>query len=267
MVITRNHNTYMSVYEVCRDLQPDDSTASQADQVAFLLQCVGNSNAQSIDTFFLLYASCLVFLMQAGFAMLCAGCVQFKNVQNAMLKNLLDACGAALGFYSVGFAFAYGGSDYSDSRKTFIGTENFFLIGVEDLTFWLFQFAFAATSATVVAGTLAERCQMTAYLCYSIAVTGFLYPVVCHAVWSPQGFLNAYNQDPLWGVGVIDFAGSSVVHLTGGTTALIATYALGPRRGRFYDHRGKPLETPVEFPGHSAALRMLGGECKCLHTL
>jgi len=258
MVITRNHNTYMSVYEVCQDLQPDDSTASQADQVAFLLQCVGNSNGQSIDTFFLLYASCLVFLMQAGFAMLCAGCVQFKNVQNTMLKNLLDACGAALGFYSVGFAFAYGGSDYSDSRKTFIGTENFFLIGVEDLTFWLFQFAFAATSATIVAGTLAERCQMAAYLCYSIAVTGFLYPVVCHAVWSPQGFLNAYNQDPLWGVGVVDFAGSSVVHLTGGTTALIATYALGPRRGRFYDHRGKPLETPVEFPGHSAALRMLG---------
>ena len=62
----------------------------------------------------------------------------------------------------------------------------------------------------------------------------------------------------LWGVGVIDFAGSSVVHLTGGSTALIATYLLGPRRGRFYDHRGQPLETPKEFPGHSPGLQMLG---------
>lgn len=62
-----------------------------------MLECIGESNGQSIDTFFLLWASCLVFFMQAGFAMLCAGCVQFKNVQNSMLKNLLDACGAALG--------------------------------------------------------------------------------------------------------------------------------------------------------------------------
>ncbi len=64
----------------------------------------------------------------------------------------------------------------------------------------------------------------------------------------------------LWGVGVLDFAGSLVVHLTGGSTALIATYLLGPRRGRFYDHRGVPLEIPKEFPGHSVALQMLGGE-------
>ncbi|EED90411.1 predicted protein, partial [Thalassiosira pseudonana CCMP1335] len=223
-----------------------------------MIQCVGDSNSQSIDTFFLIFASSLVFFMQAGFAMLCAGCVQHKNVQNSMLKNLLDACGAALGFYSVGYAFAYGGMDYSDPNKTFIGTENFFLMGVDDFMFWLFQFAFAASAATIVAGTLAERCQMTAYLCYSVAVTGFVYPVVVHSVWSPQGFLCGQAVSPLFGVGVVDFAGSSVVHLTGGCIALIATYILGPRRGRFYDHRGEPLETPVEFPGHSAALQMLG---------
>lgn len=258
MVNSRNHNTYMSVYEVCKSLS--DPSQSPTDQIDSLLQCIGTSNGQSIDTFFLLYASCLVFLMQAGFAMLCAGCVQKKNIRNSMLKNLMDACGAALGFYSVGYAFAYGGSDFDDPRKTFLGTENFFLMGVDDLTFWLFQFAFAATSATIVAGTLAERCQMAAYLCYSVAVTGFLYPVVVHAVWSPQGFLTAHSVEPLWGVGVVDFAGSSVVHLTGGCIALIATCILGPRRGRFYDHRGKPLEVPVEFPGHSAALQMLGGE-------
>lgn len=124
--------------------------------------------------------------------------------------------------------------------------------------FWLFQFAFAASAATIVAGTLAERCQMAAYLCYSVTLTGFVYPVVAHSIWSPQGFLSADSVNPLWGVGVIDFAGSAVVHLTGGTTAIIATYLLGPRRGRFYDHRGQPLKTPKEFPGHSAALQMLG---------
>ena len=199
--------------------------------------------------------------------MLCAGCVQLKNVQNSMLKNLLDACGAALGFYTIGYAFAYGGMDPTDPKKTFIGTENFFLVGVDDYMFWLFQFAFAASSATIVAGTLAERCQMAAYLCYSIALTGFVYPVVAHSIWSPQGFLSAHAVHPLWGVGVIDFAGSLVVHLTGGATALVATYLLGPRRGRFYDYRGEPLETPKEFPGHSVALQMLGGEiyCSCFY--
>lgn len=95
MAITRNENTYMSVYEVCKGHQ--DESSSGSDQIDFMLQCIGESNAQSIDTFFLIWAACLVFLMQAGFAMLCAGCVQIKNVQNTMLKNLLDACGAALG--------------------------------------------------------------------------------------------------------------------------------------------------------------------------
>jgi len=192
--------------------------------------------------------------------MLCAGSVQKKNVQNTMLKNLLDACGAALSFYSVGFAFAYGGShdEGNVGKTTFIGTSNFFLMGVEDLMFWMFQFAFAATSATIVAGTLAERCQMPAYLCYSLFLTGFVYPIVVHAIWSPQGFLSAYRSDPLWDSGFIDFAGSTVVHFTGGCTALIATYLLGPRRGRFYDHRGKLLEYPNPMPGHSSALQMLG---------
>jgi Amt family ammonium transporter len=144
----------------------------------------------------------------------------------------------------------------STGRTTFIGTSNFFLIGVEDFTFWMFQFAFAATSATIVAGTLAERCQMAAYLCYSLILTGFVYPVVVHSIWSTEGFLSANRPDPLWDVGFIDFAGSTVVHFTGGFTALIATYLLGPRRGRFYDARGRLLVAPNPMPGHSSALQV-----------
>ena len=211
--------------------------------------------SSGLDTFFLIYAASLVFFMQAGFAMLCAGAVQKKNVQNTMLKNLLDACGAALGFYSVGYAFAYGGSE-PGGQTSFIGNTNFFLMGVDDYVFWLFQFAFAATSATIVAGTLAERCQMAAYLCYSVMLSGFVYPVIVHAVWSYTGFLSPYSTSPLFGVGMIDFAGSGVVHMTGGITAFIAAQILGARKGRFYDDRGMKLKKPKSFPGHSIALQV-----------
>jgi len=196
--------------------------------------------------------------MQTGFAMISAGCVRLNNVQNTLLKNLLDACGASLGFYTVGYAFAFGGTFDENTSTTFIGTSNFFLMGVESDSFWLFQFAFCATSATIVAGTLAERCQMTAYLAYSIMLAAFVYPVVVHSIWSQAGFLSALNANPLCGSGMVDFAGSCVVHITGGMTALIATLILGPRTGRFYDMRGKVLEKPKEFPGHSLALQCLG---------
>lgn len=242
------------VYEYCTNGQ--DSVS--------VLQCVTDSleqhqldSAYDVHAWLLIFASALIFFMQAGFAMLCAGSVRLKNVGNTMLKNLLDACGAALGFFSVGFAFAFGGQNET-TATTFIGTTNFFMVGISDLEFWLFQFAFAATSATIVAGTLAERCQMAAYLCYSVMLTGWVYPVIAHSVWSRNGFLSAYNVDPFLGIGAVDFAGSGVVHITGGTTALFATMILGPRKGRFYDARGNPLPTPKPFPGHSVALQMLG---------
>jgi ammonium transporter, Amt family len=82
---------------------------------------------------------------------------------------------------------------------------------------------------------------------------------VAHAGWSSTGFLSPANSDPLLGIGLVDFAGSGVVHLTGGTTALFATYILGSRRGRFYDATtGRPLDVPKPFPGHSVSLQMLG---------
>jgi ammonium transporter, Amt family len=134
---------------------------------------------EGLNVFFLLFAGTLVFMMQSGFAMLCAGSVRQKNVKNIMLKNLLDACGGAIGFYTIGYAFAYGNNN--SGSKTFIGTENFFIrefsTGPEYIGFF-FQFAFAATAATIVAGTVAERCKMAAYLCYSIFLTGFVSTVV-----------------------------------------------------------------------------------------
>lgn len=224
--------------------------------------------------------------------MLCAGCVRKKNVQNTLLKNLLDACGASVAFFTVGYAFAFGGTDPESSKKTFVGGTNFFLMGVDDLAYFFFQYAFSATAATcvcmslaksalrtihsftvtkcagfllsifrIVAGTLAERCQMAAYMSYSIMLSGWVYPIVVHAIWNRNGFLSASSVDPLWGVGMVDFAGSGVVHLTGGTTALFATIILGPRRGRFHDDTGRRLETPRDFPGSSFALQVCVNHC------
>ena len=193
--------------------------------------------------------------------MLCAGCVRTKNVQNTLLKNIIDACGASLGFYTVGYAFAFGGSGgvSNNVRTTFVGNENFFLKGVEDKAVWLFQYAFAATSATIVAGTLAERCQMPTYLLYSTAMTAFVYPVVVHAIWNSNGFLSSSNVAPFLGIGIIDFAGSLTVHVTGGVTALIAAMILGPRKGRFNFvtlSDGKEKRVANNFKEHSIALKV-----------
>ena len=158
----------MSEFDVgafCASAASDEGSA-----ICAINDTVG-SMATGVDTFFLLFAGALVFLMQAGFAMLCAGSVRQKNVKNIMLKNLLDACGGAIGFYTLGFGFAYG------SGGTFIGGSSFAITEMEDgpgYIGWFFQFAFAATAATIVAGTVAERCKMSAYLCYSLFLTAFV---------------------------------------------------------------------------------------------
>jgi Amt family ammonium transporter len=226
-----------------------------------------DSLSAGIDIFFLIFASIIMFTMQAGFAMLCAGSVRQKNVQNTLMKNLLDACGSAVAFFVCGFAFAYGDTDTgignpkvvnSTSSSTFIGTEHFFLLDFDDYAFWMYQYAFAATTTTIVAGTLAERSQMVAYFLYSILLSGFVFPVVCHAVWSTDGFLNAFRGNRLFQSGMVDFAGSGVVHVTGGITSLIATKILGPRSDRFHDERGRLLPTPKTIQGYSVSLQALG---------
>eukprot|EP00588_Corethron_pennatum_P012375 CAMPEP_0194273298 /NCGR_PEP_ID=MMETSP0169-20130528/6654_1 /TAXON_ID=218684 /ORGANISM="Corethron pennatum, Strain L29A3" /LENGTH=464 /DNA_ID=CAMNT_0039016201 /DNA_START=182 /DNA_END=1576 /DNA_ORIENTATION=+ len=218
--------------------------------IAEYVTCVSDAAKASIhddiDNFYLLVCGTLVFLMQAGFAMLCAGSVRQKNQKNIMLKNLLDACGGALGFYFLGYGF-YMGDGMTEDKTGFLGTNGFLLIGRDDYASFFFQFAFAATAATIVAGTVAERCKMEAYLCYSLFLTAFIYPVVARAGWN-GGFLS----------GCKDFAGSGIVHMTGGCTALIAAIVLGPRKGRFTDEDGKDLPEAHTFPPSSVSLQILG---------
>lgn len=249
-----------SVFETCSANFQDDMTE--------LIKCISDASESSatnvtsgLDTFYLLWAGALVYFMQTGFAMLCAGSIRSKNVSNVILWNLLDSCGGGLAFWACGYAFAYGG-DNEGGPTTFIGNTNFFLMN-DDIGFesWFFQFAFACALSSIVAGTIAERTQMRAYLCYSFFLVGFVYPVVAHAFWSPNGFLSTAAKDPLFGAGVVDLAGSGPVHMTGGVTALIAAIILGPRRGRFYDDQDRLLEEPNNFPPHSVALQFLGTFC------
>jgi len=238
------------------------------DQLDSLLSCISESHnaklddaiasiSSGLDSFYLIFAGALVFFMQTGFAMLCAGSIRSKNVKNVLLWNLLDSCGGGIAFWITGYAFAYGG-DTSTSEWTFIGHTNFFMMGDINHAFWFFQFAFACALSSIVAGTIAERTQMKGYLFYSFFLVGFAYPVVAHAFWSTNGFLANTNAEPLWGSGAIDFAGSGPVHMMGGVTALMAAIVLGPRMGRFYDDDGTPLETPNDIPGHSTPLAILG---------
>jgi len=192
--------------------------------------------------------------------MLCAGSIRAKNVKNVLVWNLLDSCGGGLAFWAVGYAFAYGGQD--SGPKTFIGHTNFFLMDPNArFEEWFFQFGFACATSSIVAGTIAERTKMAAYLVYSVVLAGFVYPVVAHSFWSTNGFFSNTATDRLWESGAIDLAGSGPVHLTGGVAALAGALILGPRIGRFHDEDGNLLDEPTNFPPHSVTLQVLGTFC------
>ena len=125
----------------------------------------------NVDSLFLIIMGIIVFLMQCGFALLEAGAVRSKNTVNILIKNMLDCLIGGLFYWGFGWALAYGDNP---STNGFIGTHQFFSHGLEhkDYPSWFFQFVFAATTATIVSGSIAERCSMTAYFMYSILLTG-----------------------------------------------------------------------------------------------
>lgn len=211
------------------------------------------SLSNDMDTFWLMFGAILVFFMQTGFAMLEVGSVSEKNTKNILMKNIGDAAIGGLCWWLLGFGFAFG-----ETSGGFIGTDEFFLKGdsfkSEDGTltngkqyaFWLFQWAFAATTATIVSGAVAERVSLNAYVIYTIVLTSFIYPVVVHWGWA-TGWASAFIEDRLFGCGLTDFAGSGVVHMTGGIAALCAAYVVGPRIGRF-NQDGSVNDLPQQSP-------------------
>ncbi|GMI66405.1 ammonium transporter 1;1, ARABIDOPSIS THALIANA AMMONIUM TRANSPORT 1 [Hibiscus trionum] len=209
--------------------------------------------AYAIDNTYLLFSAYLVFSMQIGFAMLCAGSVRAKNTMNIMLTNVLDAATGGLSYYLFGFALAYGSPSNGFIGKHFFGLENF-PSPSGDYSYFLYQWSFAIAAAGITSGSIAERTQFVAYLIYSFFLTGLVYPIVSHWFWSADGWASAAREDNLlFGSGVIDFAGSGVVHMVGGIAGLWGAWIEGPRMGRF-DSDGKP----VSVRGHSCTLVVLG---------
>jgi Amt family ammonium transporter len=195
----------------------------------------------AIDAVWVIVAAILVMFMQPGFALVEAGFTRAKNAGNIIMKNFMDFAVGSLMYWAVGFGLAYGGS----SLGGLVAYGDFFMSNPDRSLEWFFQVVFAATAATIVSGAMAERTKFSAYLLYTPFITGFIYPIVTHWVWSGQGWLGD--------LGYLDFAGSGVVHLVGGVAALAGVLTIGPRIGK-YDSNGKPQP----LPGHSLTLGALG---------
>ncbi len=207
------------------------------------------SEINAVNTVWTLVAAFLVFCMQVGFVMLEAGFARSRESVNILVEGIADTCICGILFWAWGFAFMF------ESGTPLIGTHGFFLMGLDStylgtgiplLAFWVFQFAFADTASTITSGAMIGRCGFWGDILYSIGVTGFIYPIIGHWSWGPDGWLAAQ--------GFHDFAGSTVVHTIGGAISLAGAIALGPRLGRIFkrDGGGPP-------PPHDLVIGAVGG--------
>jgi Amt family ammonium transporter len=214
-----------------------------------------------VNTAWTLVAAFLVFGMQVGFTMLEAGFCRSRETVNVLVECVVDTCLCGILFYAVGFAFMF------SHGNGFIGYHWFFLqnapdtyetTGVAFLAVWIFQFAFADTCSTITSGAMIGRTDFVGDLLYSLCVTGFIYPVIGHWAWGPDGWLanmgSAGNMFPSLGMPFHDFAGSTVVHTIGGFIALAGAIVLGPRLGRKFKRDGGAPMLP-----HDLTIAVSGG--------
>mmetsp|Transcript_17549 Transcript_17549/g.35415 ORF Transcript_17549/g.35415 Transcript_17549/m.35415 type:complete len:509 (+) Transcript_17549:98-1624(+) len=242
------------------------SNVTDAAGISLATTSVTDSLSSVTDRIWILICGIFVFWMQAGFAMLEAGTVRPKHTNNILFKNLIDATLGAMCFWLLGYSFAFGRnrtvSEDHGSDNEFIGSGNFALQNYNEDTqyhLWFFQWAFASAASTIVSGSIAERCKLEAYFMYTILLTTFVYPVVVHWVWSPTGWLSPTYTDEngerfLKQNGFIDFAGSGVVHITGGFAGLVGAITIGPRKGFF----GHGQNVKAQFKGSNELLCSLG---------
>ena len=208
-----------------------------------------------LDNIFIFVCGVLVLFMQAGFAMVEAGFTEAKNAANIMMKNIMDVSVGILFFGLIGWNIAYSGGDFfgiADGAWGIFGVSGINDLNVADVNGYplavpvdfFFQAAFAAAAATIVSGAVAGRTQFKGYLFYSIIITAIIYPIVVNWKWG-GGWLDQ--------MGFVDFAGSGLVHMTGGFAALMGAIFLGPRIGKFGpDGKARTIN------GHSIPLAMLG---------
>jgi Amt family ammonium transporter len=228
----------------------------------------------AVNIVWVLVCAFLVMLMQAGFALVETGLTRAKNVAHTMAMNFLVYAIGILGFWAVGFALQMGGvgvlstlgGDATLAREVTVmvagkemgifGASGFFLppsvLTSAVAAMFLFQMVFMDTACTIPTGAMAERWRFSSFVCFSLVVSAFIYPIYANWVWG-GGWLSALGRNFGLGHGHVDFAGSSVVHLTGGSLALVGAKLLGPRLGKF-----GPRGEVNPIPGHNTPLVVLG---------
>lgn len=242
--------------------------AVPAVSVADTLEAAGAGQfkeSTGINTMWVMFAALLVLFMQAGFMFLEIGFSRAKNAGAVVAKIFTNFSIAAIMFWAVGFALAFG-KPVSESFNVF-GNTGWFLqgfgdpatafpvMGIFDVTVetkFFFQFVFCAVSLAIVWGSTLERIKFSVYVIYGVLFAGLIYPLGAHWVFG-GGFLQNGDYLGLGLVGMQDFAGSTAVHLIGATGALAALLHLGPRKGK-YGPDGKPRA----IPGHNMPLFGLG---------
>jgi Amt family ammonium transporter len=230
-------------------------------------------NRIAINIVWTLVAGFLVMFMQAGFAMVETGFTQAKNAGHTMAMNFMVYALGMFGYWLCGFALQMGGVGAGTlsggtglltnefTLKLFgkdfglFGTTGFFLSGVSYdaaiFALFLFQMVFMDTTATIPTGAMAERWNFKSFVVYGIFVGAILYPLFANWVWG-GGWLSQLGKNFGLGHGHVDFAGSSVVHMTGGVAALVGAIVLGPRIGKYKD--GKIFA----IPGHHIPMAVVG---------
>ncbi|MHC1711778.1 MAG: ammonium transporter [Solidesulfovibrio sp.] len=252
----------------------DMETLSEKEPLAAKLADVVGHNRISINMVWTLICGFLVMFMQAGFALAETGFTRAKNAGHTMAMNMMVYGIGMLGYWICGFALQMGGvggvatlggaqalaNEFSISigGKDFglFGTTGFFLSGVSYdaviFSVFLFQMVFMDTTATIPTGTMAERWTFKSFVIYAFFISMFTYPLYANWVWG-GGWLSCLGKFYGLGHGVVDFAGSSVVHMTGGVAALAGGIVLGPRLGKY-----KEDGTPTAIPGHHIPMAVAG---------
>ena len=200
-----------------------------------------------------LIGAALVFLMQAGFAMVETGFTRAKNAGNIIMKNLMDFCIGTVVFVLLGFSLMMS----EDYVLGIIGVPNLkiltnfgeFLKGGNAPSF-VFNLVFCATAATIVSGSMAERTKFLSYCIYSGVISLLVYPIEAGWVWNSNGWLAQ--------LGFHDFAGSAAIHSVGGITALIGAIMVGPRLGKYIKNKAGKIQKVNAIPGHAITLGALG---------
>ena len=218
------------------------------------------SNTANIDLLWMLICAILVFMMQAGFMCLESGIIRNKNNINVALKNISDFGISIVCYWMVGYGFMFG-----VSKSGFIGFDDFFfdptgtITSGPAMTFFIFQSMFCATAASIISGSVAERLKFNSYLVITAIVGTILYPVVGHWAWanSDDMFGGDGTTGWLYNLGFIDFAGSTIVHSTGGWIGLSIILIIGPRSGRFIEGKVRKF-TPSNLPLSVLGVLLLG---------